>query len=48
MSEKLQLITCLCGKKFYPAPEHVYKIRGKKVCSWTCMRKAEKEGKTYE
>lgn len=33
----------ICGKKFIPAPYHVYRIRNKsgrvcvRVCSWTCL-----------
>lgn len=45
-SENEGRMTCpVCGKKFDPAPEHVYHIkRGQKnfVCSWSCMRKWEK------
>lgn len=42
----------ICGKKFIPAPEHYWKIgtsaegidtRTKNVCSYSCMRKWEKE-----
>ena len=43
----------ICGKKFIPAPEHYWKIgKGKydvsetriiNVCSYSCMRKWEKE-----
>ncbi len=36
-----------CGKGFKPAPEHALKIGGegsrKLVCSYSCMRKYEKE-----
>lgn len=45
--------TCpICGKKFIPAVEHMWKIGGwgnisgvrvEKVCSYSCMRKWEKE-----
>ena len=36
--------TCpICGRNFIPAPEHVYKVLGKKVCTWTCMLKGERE-----
>lgn len=44
--------TCpICGKKFVPAPEHMWKIgnwdgisglRYTRVCTYTCMRKWEK------
>ena len=48
----------ICGKKFYPAPLHAWKIGSEKakeklVCSYTCMRVWEKDrtvlgsGKTY-
>lgn len=54
MSEKitvhLQLETAecpVCQKMFAPAPEHSLKIgdtiHAKKVCSYSCMRKWEKE-----
>lgn len=40
----------ICGKKFIPAPEHYWKIGNYKlntrtddVCSYSCMRKWEKE-----
>lgn len=37
----------VCGKMFTPAPEHALKIgeafSSKKVCSYSCMRKWEKE-----
>lgn len=37
----------ICGKGFHPAPEHAWKIgpeqTGPLVCSYTCMRKWEKE-----
>lgn len=37
----------VCGKKFKPAPEHALKIGGEEsrriVCSYSCMRKYEKE-----
>jgi DNA-directed RNA polymerase specialized sigma subunit len=40
----------ICGKKFIPAPEHRWQIgqwgvetRHENVCSYTCMRKWEKE-----
>lgn len=39
-----------CGKEFYYYPDHAYLIEfgkngfgGKKVCSYACMRKWEKE-----
>ena len=40
----------VCGETFFYDPEHAYKIgfnkgktTGKKVCSYSCMRKWEKE-----
>ena len=42
----------ICGKRYLPAPEHYYKIgsgeydmdtRNRPVCSYSCMRKWEKE-----
>lgn len=46
-----RLIKCpICGKKFHPVPEHQWKVGyshngfgGKPVCTYTCMRKWEKE-----
>lgn len=39
--------TCpVCGKEFLPAPEHSYFVDNNKqklVCSYTCVRKREKE-----
>lgn len=40
--------TCpICKKKFFSTPDHAWKIgetiHAKKVCSYTCMRKWEKE-----
>ena len=26
----------VCGKRFIPAPQHIYKDKGKIYCSWTC------------
>lgn len=33
----------VCGKEYVPAPQHVYKVKHRLVCSWGCLRKAEKE-----
>ena len=38
----------VCGKMYFPAGEHAWRIgeygeRGKRVCSYSCMRKWEKE-----
>lgn len=35
----------ICGKTFYPTPEHAYRDKRspyKKVCSWGCVRKSER------
>lgn len=41
----------ICGKRFIPAPEHIYKIPNggsyKYVCSWGCQRKYERK-KSHE
>lgn len=49
--KQLELITCnICGKKFIPAPKHLYRdrINGKTIfqCSYSCWRKTKrgKEG----
>ena len=40
----IPVFTCpVCGKKYVPAGQHVYKIDDHFVCSWGCQRKAEKE-----
>lgn len=44
----LTVRTCpICGKKFVPAPEHVYRVRGKKtnglVCTYSCVLKSYRE-----
>lgn len=33
----------ICGKNYIPAPFHNYKIHGKKVCSWHCQLKGERD-----
>lgn len=33
----------VCGKLFFPAPYHTYKVKGAKVCSWHCVCEAEKK-----
>lgn len=33
----------VCKKKFYCTPEHVFKVNGVIICSWTCLRAWEKE-----
>ena len=44
----LERVCPVCGKTFICYPEHVYKIKKdtgnpKKVCSWGCQRKWERE-----
>lgn len=43
----IEVKCAVCGKMFKPAPEHALKIGGetsrKLVCSYSCMRKYEKE-----
>ena len=42
----------ICGKTFYPYPSHAYKIKNKGwtrfVCTWSCLRKHEKEKEEYD
>lgn len=42
----------VCGKEFQPAPFHALRIgtewRGKPVCSYSCMRKWEREQEEKE
>lgn len=35
----------ICKKNYYPTPDHAWRIgeNGKRVCSYSCMRKWEKE-----
>ena len=36
--------TCpICEKNFIPSVYHIYKVKGKMVCSWGCVMRAEKE-----
>ena len=41
--EKFRVIKCpVCGKEFYPAALHAFKISGDKlVCGYHCMRQYE-------
>ena len=42
--DRLIEIKCfVCKNKFVPAPEHAYKFKTRKVCSYTCMRQAERK-----
>lgn len=40
----------VCGKEFFPFPEHAYKAGGKRYCSWTCLnhRNDGKAGRRYK
>lgn len=33
-----------CKKEFVPAIEHVYKYRGKLVCTWSCLCRLRENG----
>lgn len=40
----------VCGEKFIPAPQHVYKERHapyRLVCSWSCVCKSETKKRRY-
>lgn len=38
------IVTCpICGKRFIPAAQHLYRANNELVCSWGCQRKVEKE-----
>ena len=38
----------ICGKEFYPRPGWAYKREGELLCSWKCLREAEKQEKESE
>lgn len=48
-SVHLTAVKCpICKKEYYPTPDHAWRIgkhgeKGKRVCSYSCMRKWEKE-----
>ena len=51
MKERVEMVekTCpVCGKNFIPAIQHIYRVKGKLVCTWTCMLKAEGEQEKKE
>ena len=49
MSKYLDVEKCpICKKKFIPAPMHIYKVRGRNVCSYTCTLPGAKEKKRKE
>ena len=33
----------ICGKRYIPAAQHLYRANNELVCSWGCQRKVEKE-----
>ena len=35
----------ICGKEFFPYPEHVYRVGGKRYCSWTCYNRRKEVAK---
>lgn len=36
-------VSCpICKRNFVPAPFHYYKVKEKKVCSWSCMLEGER------
>ena len=37
----------VCGKSFIPAPQHMYRAKGKIQCSYTCYRKAGGDSGVY-
>lgn len=44
----IQSVCPVCKKKYYAAPDHAWKIgsgAGRRVCSYSCMRKWEKANK---
>ena len=43
-NEYIRLVKCpICGKKFVPAAQHIYKANSRVVCSWGCQRAVEKK-----
>ena len=43
-NEFIRLLDCpICGKRFVPAAQHIYKVDSQCVCSWGCQRKIEKK-----
>ena len=34
---------CVCGRKFLPAPQHVFHKNGKWCCKWTCYAQLLKQ-----
>lgn len=39
--------TCpVCGRNFIPAPFHLFRVSEKRVCSWHCQLRGEREGIT--
>ena len=41
-----EAICPVCGKKFCFYPGHLYKYKSKRVCSYKCELKAERDGLT--
>lgn len=37
--------TCpVCGRNFIPAPFHQFRVYGRRVCTWNCQLRGEREG----
>ena len=47
--ERIIVKTCpVCGKKFIPAIRHIYKSKGRLVCTYSCMLKNEEKEEKKE
>lgn len=45
MNKDAYMTTCpVCRKKFIPAPQNVYKLGNKDVCSWKCLCEGRRNG----
>lgn len=42
----IELRCPMCGKRFIPAPQHIYKENRKIYCSWTCFNHRNDHKKT--
>lgn len=41
---RIEEVLCpVCNKFYIPAPLHQYKVRDKRVCSWHCQLRGEKQ-----
>lgn len=42
---EIQDHTCpVCGRNFIPAPYHQFRVYGRRVCTWSCKLRGEREG----